>query len=80
MSMRIRVHLYNEIRSFASHLPADGTFEVPEGASPQTVLSLLGIPLQDQSGLILFCNGRPADQGPLQEGDRLVAFSPMHGG
>ncbi|MFZ7127460.1 MAG: MoaD/ThiS family protein [Desulfobacterales bacterium] len=79
--MRIVVRLYNELKRHAPGIRAGGELDVPPGSTVRDVLTLLGIPPDRQAGLPLFRNGRPADlDTSLEEGDALVAFSPMSGG
>lgn len=79
--MRIVVKAFNEMRRYAPQSTADGSLEVPSGSTVRAVLTILGIPSQNQADLPLFRNGRPADlDTPLAAGDTLVVFSPMSGG
>lgn len=79
--MRIVLKLFNELRNYTIRHTADGRLEMPQDSTIRDVLTVLGIPEHEQSGLPLFRNGRPADlDTPLQDGDAIVAFSPMYGG
>ena len=53
--------------------------DVPEGATVRDAISRFGIPLNDESVIVL--NGLTVDMNtPLKEGDMVTAFSAIAGG
>jgi len=79
--MQVEVRLYAGMRAYAPHLSISQslTIEVPEGASGQDLVHVLGIP--DEVPKILVINGRKEDlRHLLKEGDRIGIFSPVGGG
>ena len=78
--MRIWVNGFG-LGASAARLPAAGVLEVPAQTSVQEVLERLALPVDVQSALILFRNGRPVRrQDPLQAGDRLTLLPSLEGG
>ena len=79
--MQVEVRLYAGMREYAPHLliGQPQIIEVPEGASGQELVQVLGIP--DDVPKILVINGRKEDLlYQLKEGDRIGVFSPVGGG
>ena len=79
--MRIQIISYNELKFLTAILPADGTMELADDATVRTALKNLRLPDGIGVDLVLFVNGRPARLDThLNEGDKLVFFSPICGG
>jgi sulfur carrier protein ThiS len=79
--MQVVVRLYASMRIYAPHLSVGQPqiVEVPEGASAQDLMQVLGIP--EDVTKILVINGRKEELCYLlQEGDRIGIFSPVGGG
>ena len=72
---------HHEFRSLVDNLSKDGRITLPGNESVSSVLDIIGISKQKQTGLVLFINGRMALMDTkLSEGDTLVFFSPIAGG
>ena len=79
--MVITIKGFNEVRRFMVDLPRDGKMDLADGDTVKTALDALNIPGEMQIGLVLFCNGRPANpKTKFSNGDQLVIFAPMTGG
>ena len=79
--MQVRVKL---IATYMGHLPpgTEGNItsvEVPTGSTIEEVLTPFGIPLDDNSVIVLNGLTAPLDT-PVSEGDTIAAFSAIAGG
>ncbi|MFP4109052.1 MAG: MoaD/ThiS family protein [Desulfonatronovibrio sp.] len=74
--MKIQVACFATLSQYA---PEDGHLEVSQGATPEDILDLLGIPRQEVK--VIFVNGQNAGlQTLLQDNDRVGIFPAIGGG
>ena len=79
--MHITVQAFHQLGYLADDLPADGSLELPPGATVADALACLGLDRNPPEGIIVFRNGRPAAlHTQLEYGDRLTLMSPLAGG
>ena len=79
--MHITVQAFHQLGYLANDLPADGSLELPPGATVADALACLGLDRNPPEGIIVFRNGRPAAlHTQLEPGDRLTLMSPLAGG
>jgi len=77
--MVIYVESHADMRRYTAHLGPEGELEAPEGATVRDILTLLQVPQDKPTILLVNGRSRSFDQG-LQPGDKMVFFPPLEGG
>ncbi len=77
--MVIYVDSHAGMRRYTDHLGAEGELEVAEGATARDVLTLLQVPQDKPTILLVNGRSRPFEHGH-QPGDKMVFFPPLEGG
>ena len=77
--MVIHVQSHADMSEFTAHLGPEGELDVPRGTTVKDVLTMLQVPQDRKTIVIINGRGRPLDHG-LQPGDKMVFFPPLEGG